>query len=247
MELPGSEPCALKEGTGLGVEHIEPLARFPSGPNNADGGAIGGGSQGSRIAMGQDGTAFGDQTLACIPHAAVDRLVFLLNSGGFGQQGLGKAGRVRFSFRNSQHAPHRPLEVDGSGASRFYLCSNPPQLHHEVRVAIGMDVTGSHGYAVSRGDANSRGAPNLHVPDGRDCAVIAGDFYYGFALWELGLVEQLKAAGLPEDRSDFGQCGLLQEGSQRLTGKGCLRIPQKKLLQGEKLNCFSSSLIFRSC
>ena len=99
-QLPRGEARALVEGPGLVGEDVDLFTAFDGGADNAEGGAVAAGGEGSGVAVGEDGTLLWQELCAEGPELAQVGDVFIVEALGEGYYGCFNLGN--WSVRGSE-------------------------------------------------------------------------------------------------------------------------------------------------
>ena len=167
-QLEGAQPRALEQGTGLVGENPEIHAPLAAQVQRRQGGAVFGGGQLARVAMGQYAVAVLDEGQAVLADGAAHPNVLLLDGDALvAQQGhdLGD-GLVPVVQNHPFHAVQRPAEVHRRGTGGIQVVLVGLELLIEGIEVVGDDLPGGQVDAERRRAADGRRAAHLQQVDG---------------------------------------------------------------------------------
>ena len=200
-ELPGGEAGALEEGAGLVGEDVDLVAALDGGADDAEGGAVAAGGEGSGVAVGEDGAFLGEEGCAVRSHLFAGGDVFVVHLAGFGDDGgldFGDGG-VFGGERVVEVADlvDAPEEVDGGGAGLGEGLGDDGDFCVERWDGGCGAAVDADGHAHGGGDSDGGSAADDHVADDGGDLLVVGREDVGLFERELGLVEEVYAFGEP--------------------------------------------------
>ena len=203
QQLPRGEPRPLEPGPRLVGEHRLHLPEANGGADDAERGAVAGGGEGARVAVGEDARLRGQELRPEVAHAAAGLEVLALD----GERLVEEPVPERLAPRGLQRPeplPHpldRPEEVDGGGPRGGERRAHVAPLGPE-RGALAAGRAHAEGEAEGGGDPDRGSAADRHVLDGgRDLVVVpaAQEHLLGR---QAPLVDHHHDAVLPRHRRD---------------------------------------------
>ncbi len=200
-ELPRGEAGALEEGTGLVGEDVDLVAALDGGADDAEGGAVAAGGEGSGVAVGEDGAFLREERCAVGAHLFAGGDVFVVHAAGFGYYGgfdFGDGGVFcGEGVVEVADLVDAPEEIDGGGAGLGEGLGDDGDFVGEGGQGGCGAAVDADGHAHGGGDADGGGSADDHVADDGGDLLVVGCEDVGLFEGELGLVEEVNAGGEP--------------------------------------------------
>ena len=244
-ELPGGEAGALEVGAGLVGEDVEGVAALDGGADDAEGGAVAAGGEGSGVAVGEDGALPGKEVSAVGAEGLALGDVFVVEAVGEGDDGGldcgdGGVGGGELSVEVADLGD-APEEVDGGGAGFGEGLADGLDFGGERGQGGGRAAVDADGDAHGGGDTDGRGSADDHVADdGGDLLVVGGE-NVGLFEGKLGLIEEVDAGGRPFEGRNHVPLSLEELRGAGIVGP-CLRRSRWGKLPADEAERHCSSL-----
>ena len=202
-EFPGRQARALQERPRLVGKHLHALPRLDRTAHDPECRAVAGGGQRAGVAVRENARVVGHQHGAVTADRLAARHVVVVDGVGVSTEPRAQLvhalARTHTGRQRQLHALDRPEQIHGRGPRGRQHVGQPLEVDGKLLRAGGLAATGAQGQGHRGGNANRRGAPNHHGPDGLGHLGAGLATHVDLATRQLALVDHHDVVAVPGD------------------------------------------------